>query len=51
MACRSPPRLHEDGTPVTQDSPARKGETVTFYGTGLGGYDRPVIDGFLLPAK
>jgi uncharacterized protein (TIGR03437 family) len=41
--------LHQDGTPVTQASPARKGETISIFGTGLGGYDRPVIDGFILP--
>ena len=42
--------LHQNGTPVTQASPARKGETISLFGTGLGGYDRPIIDGFLLPA-
>jgi uncharacterized protein (TIGR03437 family) len=41
--------LHEDGTPINQESPARKGETISFFGTGLGNYDRPIIDGFLLP--
>ncbi len=42
--------LHQDGSPITQQSPARKGETITFFGTGLGAYDRPIIDGFLLPS-
>ncbi|MEO5926064.1 MAG: hypothetical protein ABIR70_19745 [Bryobacteraceae bacterium] len=42
--------LHQDGSPITQDSPAQKGETISFYGTGLGAYDRPIIDGFLLPS-
>jgi uncharacterized protein (TIGR03437 family) len=39
--------LHEDGTPLTIDSPALNGEMVTVLGTGFGPYDRPVIDGFL----
>ncbi|MDP8982431.1 MAG: hypothetical protein M3O35_17770, partial [Acidobacteriota bacterium] len=39
--------LHEDGTPITTDSPARNGEMVTILGTGFGPYDRHVIDGFL----
>jgi uncharacterized protein (TIGR03437 family) len=43
--------LHQDGTPVTPQSPARRGETITFYGTGLGSYNLPVIDGFVLPAN
>jgi uncharacterized protein (TIGR03437 family) len=42
--------LHQDGTPITQQSPAHKGETISLFGTGLGSYDRPTIDGFLLPA-
>ncbi len=41
--------LHQDGTPITQQSPGRKGETISLFGTGLGGYDRPIIDGFVLP--
>ncbi len=41
--------LHQDGTPITQQSPAHKGETISFFGTGLGSYDRPIIDGFILP--
>jgi uncharacterized protein (TIGR03437 family) len=42
--------FHEDGTAITPDSPARRQETVTFYGTGFGPYERRVIDGFLVPA-
>jgi uncharacterized protein (TIGR03437 family) len=42
--------LHQDGSPITEDSPAQKGETISFYGTGLGAYDRPIIDGFILPS-
>ena len=41
--------LHQDGTPISQQSPGHKGETISFFGTGLGGYDRPIIDGFILP--
>jgi uncharacterized protein (TIGR03437 family) len=41
--------LHQDGTPISQESPARKGETISFFGTGLGSYDRPIVDGFILP--
>lgn len=41
--------LHEDGTPITEASPAVRGETITFYGTGYGAYDLPAIDGFPLP--
>lgn len=40
---------HEDGSPITADSPARKGETISIYGTGFGPYNQPVIDGFVLP--
>jgi uncharacterized protein (TIGR03437 family) len=41
--------LHEDGSAVTTDSPARHGELLTVYGTGLGPTDpvRPV--GFSVP--
>jgi uncharacterized protein (TIGR03437 family) len=41
--------LHEDGTPVTPDSPARRREVVSIYGTGFGPFDHTVIDGFLVP--
>ncbi|MCL5742814.1 MAG: hypothetical protein M1541_02630, partial [Acidobacteria bacterium] len=40
---------HEDGSPVTPDSPARRGEVITVYGTGLGPYDPPAPDGFAVP--
>lgn len=43
--------LHEDGSPVTRESPARKRETISLYGTGFGPYDRQVIDGFIVPDK
>jgi uncharacterized protein (TIGR03437 family) len=41
--------LHEDGSAVTTDSPALRGELLTVYGTGFGPTDnlRPV--GFALP--
>ncbi len=42
--------LHQDGTPVTEDSPAQRGETITFYGTGLSALAQPWIDGFILPS-
>ncbi len=41
--------LHEDGSAVTDESPARRGELVTIYGTGFGPYRQKVIDGFILP--
>ncbi|MDQ2948824.1 MAG: hypothetical protein M3Y27_23260, partial [Acidobacteriota bacterium] len=37
---------HEDGTPITADSPAKRGEMVTILGTGFGPYTARVIDGF-----
>lgn len=37
---------HEDGAMVTLDSPARRNETVSIFGTGFGPYERKVIDGF-----
>jgi uncharacterized protein (TIGR03437 family) len=41
--------VHEDGSAVTPDSPARRGELLTVYGTGFGPTDpmRPV--GFAVP--
>ena len=41
--------LHENGSPVTAQSPAKRDETVTLLGTGFGPYDRPVLDGFVTP--
>lgn len=40
---------HEDGSQITPQSPARRGELITLYGTGFGPYERTVIDGFLNP--
>jgi uncharacterized protein (TIGR03437 family) len=40
---------HEDGTAVTQEKPARKGELITLFGTGFGPTERPVPDGFAIP--
>ncbi|MFN3325501.1 MAG: InlB B-repeat-containing protein [Bryobacteraceae bacterium] len=42
--------FHEDGSPVTPRSPARRGEVVRLLGTGFGPYDRPVPEGFAVPA-
>jgi uncharacterized protein (TIGR03437 family) len=42
---------HEDGSPVTPDSPARRNETISIFGTGFGPYSQTVIDGFALPAS
>jgi uncharacterized protein (TIGR03437 family) len=41
--------LHADGSPITQDSPAQAGETISLLGTGFGPYAGPVIDGFFPP--
>jgi len=41
--------LHADGSPVTTDSPAQAGETISLLGTGFGPYATPVIDGFFPP--
>ena len=41
--------VHEDGQAVSAGSPARRGETVTLFGTGLGPLKRLPPDGFLLP--
>ena len=42
--------LHEDGSPVTADSPARTGELLSLYGTGFGPADHPRTAGFPVPA-
>ena len=42
--------MHEDGTFVTLDSPAQRGEKIQFFGTGLGPWNKPILDGFLLPS-
>jgi uncharacterized protein (TIGR03437 family) len=41
--------VHEDGTLVTPNSPARKGELLTLYGTGFGPTDHPRVEGFAVP--
>jgi len=43
--------LHEDGTPITVDSPAKRGETITLFGTGFGPYDKSYPDGFPIPSS
>ena len=42
---------HENGTPITAESPAKRGEQITILGTGFGPYDRRVVDGFAQPAQ
>jgi uncharacterized protein (TIGR03437 family) len=42
--------LHEDGSPITTSSPAKRTETISLIGTGFGPYSRRVIDGFVTPA-
>jgi len=39
---------HADGTPVSMDSPAQSGETLTVFGTGFGPYAHAIVDGFLI---
>ncbi len=41
--------VHENGKPITPDSPAKKGETITLFGTGFGPLLRPVPEGFTVP--
>jgi uncharacterized protein (TIGR03437 family) len=41
---------HADGSAVTLDSPAVKGETITLFGTGFGPYLANAPDGFALPS-
>ncbi len=43
--------LHEDGSAVTADSPAKAGELLTAYGTGLGPTNTPRPEGFAVPAS
>ncbi len=40
---------HADGSTVTNESPARPGETITLFGTGFGPYRGIVPDGFAVP--
>ncbi len=41
--------LHPDGSPVTAEAPARRGEVVTVYGTGFGPTVPPAVHGFAVP--
>jgi uncharacterized protein (TIGR03437 family) len=41
--------LHEDGSPVTVQSPAKRSELISLMGTGFGPYNRTVVDGFPVP--
>jgi uncharacterized protein (TIGR03437 family) len=41
--------IHEDGSPVTTDAPAKAGELLTVYGTGFGPAERPRPEGFPIP--
>lgn len=40
---------HENGKPITPDSPAKRGETITLFGTGFAPLLRPVPEGFTVP--
>lgn len=40
---------HEDGSAVTEENPAKKGETITLTGTGFGRYHLNMLDGFAFP--
>ena len=42
--------MHEDGSPVTTDSPAKAGELLSVYGTGFGPASLPRPEGFTIPA-
>ena len=41
--------VHEDGKVISAESPAKRGETITIFGTGFGPYLRPVPEGFAVP--
>ena len=41
--------MHEDGSAVTADAPARPGELLTLYGTGFGPAERARPEGFPIP--
>ncbi len=41
--------FHADGSPVTTDSPATGGETISVLGTGFGPYQGTIVDGFFPP--
>ena len=38
--------LHQDGSPITLASPAKRNEIVSLYGTGFGPYSQPIGDGY-----
>jgi len=42
---------HADGSEVTTANPARKGETITLYATGVGPTNHALLDGFAVPAN
>jgi uncharacterized protein (TIGR03437 family) len=42
--------LHADGSLVTFDSPAIRGEQISIFGTGFGPYATTIVDGFFVPA-
>ena len=41
--------MHEDGSAVTADAPAKAGELLTLYGTGFGPAERPRPEGLPIP--
>jgi uncharacterized protein (TIGR03437 family) len=41
--------MHEDGSAVTADAPAKRGELLTLYGTGFGPAERARPEGFPIP--
>ena len=43
--------LHDDGSLITPQSPARRGELVTALGTGFGPYQVQPLDGFPVPSS
>jgi uncharacterized protein (TIGR03437 family) len=43
--------LHEDGSPINTESPAKRGELITIYGTGFGPADHPRPEGFPTPSS
>jgi uncharacterized protein (TIGR03437 family) len=42
---------HADGSEISAASPARKGETISLYATGLGPTNHLLLDGFAVPAN
>ncbi|MBI5281329.1 MAG: hypothetical protein HY858_06570 [Candidatus Solibacter usitatus] len=43
--------LHADGSPVTAESPAQAGETLSILGTGFGRVEPAPLDGFAVPSE